>query len=126
MKKRLSSLKKIVDVIADGAYTKSMIARMKELEEELESLEISSNEQKKRLINTFVSKAFIYKNGKLVLLFNYKKDGEIASYSEILEHISTKSPVLQIPFGGGEGNRTPVQKPSHIKHLQFILSNRFK
>ena len=29
-------------------------------------------------------------------------------------------------FGGGEGNRTPVQKPSHIKHLQFILSNRFK
>lgn len=47
MKKRLSSLKKIVDVIADGAYTKSMIARMKELEEELESLEISSNEQKK-------------------------------------------------------------------------------
>ncbi len=47
MKKRLSSLKKIVDVIADGAYTKSMIARMKELEEELKSLEISSNEQKK-------------------------------------------------------------------------------
>ncbi|WP_268233744.1 hypothetical protein [Sharpea porci] len=44
MKKRLSSLKKIVDVIADGAYTKSMIARMKELEEELKSLEISSNE----------------------------------------------------------------------------------
>ena len=106
-----------------------MIARMKELEKELESLEtsiakeklknkpiekdfitfilhkfktneLSSNEQKKRLINTFVSKAFIYKNGKLVLMFNYKKDGEIASYSEILEHISTKSPVLQISSGG--------------------------
>lgn len=110
-----------------------MIARLKELEEELESLktsisrdklnnkpiekdfiafilhklktnELSSNEQKKRLINTFVSKAFIYKSGKLVLMFNYKKDGEIASYSEALEHISTKSPVLQISFGGPIGN----------------------
>jgi len=26
-------------------------------------------------------------------------------------------------FGGGEGNRTPVQKPSHMKLLQLILSN---
>ena len=126
---KTKQLENIVDAIADGAYTKSMIARMKELEKELESLdtsiakeklknkpiekdfitfilhkfktnELSSNEQKKRLINTFVSKAFIYKNGKLVLMFNYKKDGEIASYSEILEHISTKSPVLQISSGG--------------------------
>lgn len=29
-------------------------------------------------------------------------------------------------FGGGGGNRTPVQKPSHIRCLQFILLNQFK
>lgn len=28
--------------------------------------------------------------------------------------------------GGGGGNRTPVQKPSHIRCLQFILLNQFK
>lgn len=29
-------------------------------------------------------------------------------------------------FGGGGGNRTPVQKPFHIRCLQFILLNQFK
>lgn len=28
--------------------------------------------------------------------------------------------------GGGGGNRTPVQKPFHIRCLQFILLNQFK
>ncbi len=34
--------------------------------------------------------------------------------------------ILTLNFGGGGGNRTPVQKPSHIRCLQFILLNQFK
>lgn len=32
---------------------------------------------------------------------------------------------LTLQFGGGEGNRTPVQKPPHMQRLQFILWNEF-
>lgn len=47
----------MVDAFADGSYTKSMIARMKELEEELESLETSISREK--LNNKPIEKDFI-------------------------------------------------------------------
>ncbi len=81
-------------------------------------------ENKKRLVETFVSKAFLFDDGKLVITFNYRKNGHLATHEEVLENLQN-SRVRQITFGGGGGNRTRVQKSSHIELLQLILSNKF-
>ncbi len=84
----------------------------------------SNLENKKRLVETFISKAFLFDDGKLVITFNYRKNGHLATHEEVLENLHS-SKVRQIFFGGGGGNRTRVQKPSHMKRLQFILWNKF-
>lgn len=74
-------------------------------------------ENKKRLIETFVSKAFLFDDGKLVLTFNYRKNGHLATHEEVSKNLQN-SRVRQISFGGDEGNRTPVQK----QFLQSVYS----
>lgn len=147
------SIKNIVNAIEKGMFNETMIERMNKLEKDKKELEnkilleemdneivdrdfimfilkkfktskFDTLENKKRLIETFVSKAFLFNDGKLVLTFNYKKNGHLATHEEVIKILESPS-VRQISFGGDEGNRTPVQKPPHMKLLQLILSNEF-
>ncbi len=43
----------------------------------------ASQEYKKRLIRTFVSAIYVYKSGRVVVVFNYKKNGTFASHEEL-------------------------------------------
>ena len=68
-----------------------------------------TNPQTKRtLIEAFIYKIYINENDINIMLY--------------LDSFINKN---CDNIGGGEGNRTPVQKPSHMKLLQLILSNKF-
>jgi len=43
----------------------------------------------------------------------------------LISSVFLMTSILTLKFGGGGGNRTPVQKPFHIRCLQFILLNQF-
>lgn len=153
LKETSKSISNIVAAIEKGMFNDSMIERMNTLEKQKKELENqiklekmdheildvdfvkfilkrfrttneSNLENKKRLVETFISKAFLFDDGKLVITFNYRKNGHLATHEEVLENLHS-SKVRQISFGGGGGNRTRVQKPSHMKLLQLILSNEF-
>jgi len=153
LKDTTKAINNIVYAIEKGMFNNTMIERMKNLEEQKKQLETQIKlekvnnevldkdfikfilekfkttqkdtiENKKRLIETFISKAFLFDDGKLVITFNYRKNGHLATHEELLDVLKS-SKVRQISFGGDEGNRTPVQKSSHMKLLQLILWNRF-
>lgn len=138
LKEVKKSINNILNAIEKGMFNDSMIKRMNELESDKKELEnkialeemenevvdrdfilfilkkfktnkFDTLENKKRLIETFVSKAFLFNNGKLVLTFNYKKNGHLATHEEVIKILESPS-VRQISSGGGEGDRTPVQK----------------
>lgn len=130
----------IIKAIEKGMFQETMIERMNELDHEVEEInkqiateqlnqnvidrdfiayyldkfkvDTKSNiENKKRLIETFISKAFLFDDGRLVLTFNYTKNGHLATHEEMLNILSDNNSVRCFPSGGAEGNRTPVQKP---------------
>lgn len=140
------AINNIVSAVEKGLFNDTMIERMNSLEKQKKQLETQIKlekmdheildkdfikfvlekfkttqkdtiENKKRLIETFVSKAFLFDDGKLVLTFNYRKNGHLATHEEVLENLQGTK-VRQISFGGDEGNRTPVQKQS----LQSVYS----
>ena len=146
LKQTNKSINNIVSAIEKGMFNDTMIERMNELEKQKKTLEASiklekidhevldadfikfllnkfkttnsSNyENKKRLVETFVSKAFLFDDGKIVITFNYRKNGHLATHEDVLKTLQSQG-VLQTPFGGAEGNRTPVQK----QFLQSVYS----
>lgn len=137
LKDKQDALNNIVTAVEKGMFNDTMIARMNALESEKKELEakikreameheivdkdfilfilkkfktkeLDTLENKKRLIETFVSKAFLFDDGKLVLTFNYKKNNQLATHQEVLDVLD--SGVRLIPIGGGGGSRTRVQK----------------
>ena len=123
------AIKNIVTAVEKGFFNETMISRMTQLEndkkelenkiklesinhdiiekdfilfllKELKTTELDTLEHKKRLIETFVSKAFLFDDGKLVLTFNYRKNGQLATHQEVLDVLANG--VRTNIFGGGE------------------------
>lgn len=136
------ALNNIIAAIEKGMFNDTMIERMNTLESEKKELErkiklegaeneiidkdfilfilkkfktkeLDSLENKKRLVETFVSKAFLFDDGKIVLTFNYKKNGHLATHQEVLDALDNS--VRLFPIGGDGGSRTRVQKAPHVK-----------
>lgn len=143
------SLDNIVSAVEKGLFNDSMIGRMNELERRKKELvakislekqeheviekdfilfllkkfkttEQSSIENKRRLIETFVSKAFIFDDGRLVLTFNYKKNGHLATFEEI---INGPNAVRKIPIGGGAGHQSELIKVEITSNNLFFYLN---
>ena len=146
LKDTKKAIDNIVMAVEKGMFNDTMIERMNTLEKQKKQLEAQIKlekmdhevldkdfvkfilekfktnqkdtiENKKRLVETFVSKAYLFDDGRLVLTFNYRKNGHLATHEEVLENLQN-SRVRLIAFGGGEGNRTPVQAQS----LQSVYS----
>lgn len=146
LKDTTKAINNIVSAVEKGLFNDTMIERMNSLEKQKKQLETQIKlekmdheildkdfikfvldkfkttqkdtiENKKRLIETFVSKAFLFDDGKLVLTFNYRKNGHLATHEEVLENLQGTK-VRQISFGGDGGNRTRVQK----QFLQSVYS----
>lgn len=112
LKDTTKAINNIVVAVEKGLFNDTMIERMNTLEKEKKQLEKQIKlekmdheildkdfikfilekfkttqkdtiENKKRLIETFVSKAFLFDDGKLVLTFNYRKNGHLATHEEV-------------------------------------------
>ena len=123
------SIDNISKAIENGAISDTLINRMNALEKEKSQVEDEiimlrlenqpleadfvkfilqkyktrvndSLEKKKRLIRTFVNSIYLFEDGRIVLTYNYTKNGKLATYEDVLSCMTNKSSVRQISFGG--------------------------
>lgn len=140
------SINNIIKAVENGLFNENMIDRMNNLEIEKKEIEknikiqsmnsdfierdfiefmlkkmrdnnLKSPENKKRLIETFVSKAFVFNDNRIAITFNYRKNGHLATFEETLENIQNAS-VRQISFGGAN-----EIKSEHIIKINYDSSN---
>lgn len=149
LKDTIKSINNIVVAVEKGLFNDTMIKRMNTLEDQKKELETQIKlektnheildkdfvkfilekfkttqtdkiENKKRLVETFISKAFLFNDGKLVITFNYRKNGHLATHEEVIESLQS-SKVRQVSFGGAKKRKVEPIKTFFTKDNIFFF-----
>ena len=145
------SINNIIKAVENGLFNESVIERMNNLEIEKKEIEknikiqsmnsdfierdfiefmlkkirdnnLKTPESKKRLVETFVSKAFLFNDNRVAITFNYRKDRHLATFEETLENLQNAS-VRQISFGGAHEIKSEQIKINYDSSNIYIYFN---